>query len=109
MAIDSRGTHLAIGAGSGDIHVRSLSTDRFVAHLPGHTGRVLMIEFVEGTDLLVSAAADGTVRLWSLSEQRQLAQVRVDASLHCAAFDQSAHRVVAGSAAGIVTLSIRTN
>lgn len=109
VAVDSGGERLAIGAGSGDIHVRSLDADKFVAHLPGHTGRVLMLAFIEGTDLIVSAAADGTVRLWSLPEQRQVAQVRVDASLHCAAFDETTRRVVAGSAAGIVTLSLHTD
>ncbi|MEV0599882.1 hypothetical protein AB0I82_11385 [Streptomyces sp. NPDC050315] len=60
-------------------------------------------------DRLVSAAADGTVRLWSLAEQRQLAEVRVDATLHCASFDPATNRVLAGSAAGVATLSLNSD
>ncbi|MEV8565598.1 hypothetical protein AB0436_08470 [Streptomyces sp. NPDC051322] len=55
----------------------------------------------------MSAAADGTVRLWSLSEQRQTAKVRVDASLHCAAFEPGTGEVLIGSAAGVVALDIK--
>ncbi|MER5852724.1 hypothetical protein ABT126_38525 [Streptomyces sp. NPDC002012] len=84
-----------------------MSDDRFTARLPGHTGRVLMAGFLDGPDHLASAAADGTVRLWSLTEQRQLAEVRVDASLHCAACDLTTGHVVVGSAAGTVAFSIR--
>ncbi|MFK0252288.1 WD40 repeat domain-containing protein [Streptomyces sp. NPDC090445] len=107
VALDSPGKRLAIGGGNGEIHIRSVSDDRFTAHLPGHTGRVLMAAFLDAPDSLVSAAADGTVCLWSLSEQRQLAEVPVDASLHCAAFDRATGHVVVGSAAGTVALSVR--
>ncbi len=65
-----------------------------------------MLGFAAHPDRLVSAAADGTARLWSLSEQRQLAQVRVDASLHCAAFDAVRGRLLAGSAAGLALLTV---
>ncbi|MEV7959484.1 hypothetical protein [Streptomyces sp. NPDC088141] len=54
-----------------------MSDDRFTAHLPGHTGRVLRAVFLDDPDHLASAAADGTARLWSLAEQRQLAKVAV--------------------------------
>ncbi|MEV7955323.1 NB-ARC domain-containing protein [Streptomyces sp. NPDC088141] len=107
VALDVPGQRLAIGGGNGEIHIRSVSDDRFTAHLLGHTGRVLMAAFLDDPDHLASAAADGTVRLWSLTEQRQLAEVRVDASLHCAAYDQTAGHVVVGSAAGTVAFSIR--
>ncbi|SFC61527.1 NB-ARC domain-containing protein [Streptomyces aidingensis] len=106
VTVDGPGTRTAVGAGTGDISVRDLRSDRFTAHLSGHTGRILMLGFAGDEDRLVSAAADGTVRLWSLSEQRQITQVRVDASLHCAAFDRATHQVLVGSAAGVVTLAI---
>ncbi len=92
---------------SGEISVRDLRADRFTAHLSGHTGRILMLGFTGHEDHLVSAAADGTVRLWSLSEQRQISEVRVDASLHCAAYDGVKDQVLVGSAAGVVALTIR--
>ncbi|MFI6575318.1 NB-ARC domain-containing protein [Nocardiopsis sp. NPDC050513] len=106
VTLDSKGTQAAVGAGTGEISVRDLRADRFTAHLSGHTGRILMLGFARHDDHLVSAAADGTVRLWSLSEQRQIAEVRVDASLHCAAYDGVNDQVLVGSAAGVVALKI---
>ncbi|GAA3368739.1 hypothetical protein GCM10020367_08310 [Streptomyces sannanensis] len=108
VALDGPGDRAAVGAGTGEIAVRSLREDRFTAHLAGHNGRILMLGFAAG-DKLVSAAADGTVRLWSLAEQRQLAEVRVDATLHCAAFDPATSRILAGSAAGVVALSLNSD
>ncbi|ANW19458.1 hypothetical protein I3J09_15320 [Streptomyces clavuligerus] len=107
VTVDRPGHRVAVGAGTGDIAVRHLGTDRFTSHLSGHTGRILMLGFVGDEDRLVSAAADGTVRLWSLSEQRQIAKVRVDASLHCAAFEAGTGEVLVGSAAGVVALEIK--
>lgn len=57
-------------------------------------------------DVLVIAAADGTVRLWSLSGQKQVAEVRVDASLQAAGLDASGRTVLAASAAGTVAVGI---
>jgi WD40 repeat protein len=68
-----------------------------------------MLGFTPDLEHLVSAAADGTVRLWSLPDQRQLAQVRVDASLHCAAFDSATGGVLTGSAAGVTMLRANLN
>jgi len=94
-----------VGSGPGDIYVREVAGDRFVAHLFGHSGRVLMLGFGSDADRLVSAAADGTVRSWSLAEPRQLAEVRVDASLQCGAFSPDSQSVIAGSAAGVAAIT----
>ncbi|WP_252395272.1 NB-ARC domain-containing protein [Streptantibioticus parmotrematis] len=106
VALDAAGDRAAAGFGTGEISVRDIAGDRFTAHLAGHTGRVLMLGFTDDGDGLVSAAADGTVRLWSLSEQRQIAEVRVDASIHCAGFDNATGQVLVGSSAGVVALTI---
>ncbi|WFB08200.1 NB-ARC domain-containing protein [Streptomyces sp. LX-29] len=107
VTVDGLGNRVAVGAGTGDISVRDLRTDRFTAHLSGHTGRILMLGFTSDESRLISAAADGTVRLWALDDQRQIAEVRVDASLHCAAFDSRTGAVLVGSAAGVVALDIK--
>ncbi|MFI5534521.1 NB-ARC domain-containing protein [Kitasatospora sp. NPDC051853] len=109
VALDDHGVRAVVGAGNGDIAVRDLTDDRFTAQLSGHSGRILMLAFTAAPDRLVSAAADGTVRLWSLIEQRQLAEVRVDGSLNCAAYDPVHGRVLVGSAAGVVTLDLHLN
>lgn len=107
VAIEGSGARTAVGLGLGDITVHHLTAGRATAHLHGHNGRVLMLSFSGDPDRLVSAAADGTVRLWSLAEARQLAEVRVDASLHCAAFDLATSTVLAGNASGVVAITVR--
>ncbi|MCX6462685.1 MAG: NB-ARC domain-containing protein [Pseudonocardiales bacterium] len=106
VALDRTGARTASGLGSGDITVGALDDDGAATHLFGHTGRILALEFVGG-DRLVSAAADGTIRLWSVDGQHQLALVRVDASLQCAAVHPSTGSVLAGSSAGVVALDVR--
>lgn len=109
VALDDLGSRAAVGAGTGDIAVRDLDGDRFTAQLSGHSGRILMVAFTADPDRLVSAAADGTVRLWSLAEQQQLAEVRVDGSLNCAAYDPVHGRVLVGSAVGVAALDLSLN
>ncbi|MFF1787681.1 NB-ARC domain-containing protein [Kitasatospora sp. NPDC058243] len=106
IAIDADGRRLAIGSGTGEIHIRDIHSEQFVAHLPGHSGRVLMVTFLDDPDRLVSAAADGTVRAWSISQQQQLVEVRVDATLNCATADPCTARVLVGSAAGTALLRL---
>ncbi|MFF2751742.1 NB-ARC domain-containing protein [Kitasatospora sp. NPDC058048] len=106
VTLDDQGTRAVVGAGTGDIAVRDLASDRFTAQLSGHSGRILMVAFTSAPDRLVSAAADGTVRLWSLTEQQQLAEVRIDGSLNCAAYDPVHGRILVGSAAGVVALGL---
>jgi WD40 repeat protein len=106
VTIDAPGARVAIGSGVGDIYVRDIASDRFTAHLVGHTGRILFLGFTQDPDRLVSGAADGTVRIWSLSHLRQIAQVRTDASLFCGACDPYSGRVLAGGAAGVLAMTI---
>jgi len=108
VALDPSGRRLVIGSGTGDIHVGDTTTGQLTAQLSGHTSRALMVAFTREHDLLVSAAADGTVRAWSLRHQRQVAQVRVDATLHCAAFDRRTSRLLVGSAAGAAMMTLCT-
>jgi hypothetical protein len=64
-----------------------------------------MLGFATDPGVLVSAAADGTIRSWSLAEQKQLAEIRVAPSLQTAAFDAGNGMILAASAGG--TLAIR--
>jgi WD40 repeat protein len=109
VAIDDAGSLLAIGFGSGQIEVIDRHTGRTLVRLPGHRGRVLMLALDADHERLVSAAADGTIRTWSLATQRQERQVRVDASLHCATFEPQNGQLLAGSARGTVALALHHN
>lgn len=106
IAVDDTATVVAVGSGTGDIHIRDIGTDRFTDHLPGHSGRVLMLTFLEGSDVLVSAAADGTVRAWSLRRSAQLAEIRVDAALNCATADPATGQILTAGPAGPVLLGL---
>jgi len=108
VAINSSGTRIALGCGPGVIYVHDIAGGQDVAELHGHGGRVLMIGFTADPDVLISAAADGTIRSWSLTGQKQLAEVRVDASLQAAALDASNGIVFAASAAGTMAIRIPT-
>jgi WD40 repeat protein len=106
VAVDNAATRLAAGLGSGDISIRRLDSDTPPVHLFGHGGRILALGFVSD-DQLLSAAADGTVRLWSISAQHQLAQVRVDASLQCACVHRQTGSVLVSSSAGVIALELK--
>ncbi|MGW5456708.1 WD40 repeat domain-containing protein [Nocardia sp. NPDC003979] len=83
VSLDSAGSRLAVGAGTGAIMVRDTRTGNTLAELSGHTGRVLMLGFLG--DHVVSVAANGTARWWSLTDARH-SEVRVDASCQAASF-----------------------
>jgi len=108
VALDASGTRIALGCGPGVIYVHDIAGGKGVAELHGHGGRVLVIGFTADPDVLISAAADGTIRSWSLTGQKQLAEVRVDASLQAAALDASNGIVLAASAAGTMAIRIPT-
>jgi len=106
VCLDATAQRLAIGEGPGELHVYDVASCQTAAVLEGHNGRVLMLAVGDGPDVLVSAAADGTVGAWSISRSRQLVQVRVDASLNCAAFDPDTAIVLAGSANGTTAVGV---
>lgn len=105
VAIDVEASCIALGLGSGDISIRFLDDSARQVHLFGHSGRILGLAFLEDGGL-VSAAADGTVRLWSVGEQRQRGQVRIAASLQCAAMHPASGSVLAGSSSGVIALTL---
>jgi WD40 repeat protein len=106
IAVEPSGDRLAVGSGVGDIEVYEIATGDLLVRLAGHAGRILMLGFAGDGDRLVSAAADGTARSWSLADQGELAQVRVDASGQCAAFDATSGRLLLAGASGVTCLSL---
>jgi WD40 repeat protein len=106
VALGHQGTRIAVGAGTGDIYLYDEASAEPSATLAGHRGRVLMLGFSVGDALLVSAAADGTVRRWSLNGSGSTAQVRVDASAQCASYDPSTGHAAVASAAGTILLHV---
>ncbi|KAJ1979081.1 hypothetical protein H4R34_002963 [Dimargaris verticillata] len=59
--------HLAVGGSDNLIHILSLAYSKELARLAGHTGCITDIQIHPHNDYhLLSAAKDGTVRLWDL-------------------------------------------
>jgi len=108
VALDASATRVALGCGPGDIYVHDIHGGQGLAELHGHNGRVLLVGFTADPDVIVSAAADGTIRSWSLAGQKQLAQIRIDASLQAAALDAEGGIVLAASAGGTMAIQIPT-
>jgi WD40 repeat protein len=106
VALDHQGSRIAVGGGTGDIYLYDDASVEPSVTLAGHRGRVLMLGFSIDDASLVSAAADGTVRRWSLDGRGGSAQVRVDASAQCASYDPSTGHAAVASAAGTLLLRV---
>jgi hypothetical protein len=65
-----------------------------------------MLGFSANDTSLVSVAADGTIRRWSIGERVGSVQVRVDASAQSACYDPLAAHAVVTSAAGTLLLAV---
>lgn len=64
------------------------------ACLRGHTGAVYGVDFTPDQQLLLSASADGTVRLWSTELAANLAAYRCQLGIHWAWLLASQHRAL---------------
>jgi len=106
VAIDRQGEFVAAGTGVGDINVWRLA-DGKLWRLSGHAGRVLMLRFLAGGQLL-SAAGDGSVRVWSVATETQLAEIRTDSSYQCSSADPAHARVLTSSAVGVVAMTLHS-
>jgi eukaryotic-like serine/threonine-protein kinase len=66
LAFSADGGRVAAGALDGDIRVWDVVSGRLIGVLPGHSERVVAVEFLPDGDLL-SASWDKTARVWSLA------------------------------------------
>lgn len=69
--------------------------------LEGHTKPVGGLQFSTDGSRLLSASADGTVRLWSIAEERELKRIELDpsrANVRCLSWLEEVDRVLIGSA-----------
>lgn len=90
--------HVALGCGNGEIYVWDRSGKTDPIRLSGHSGRVLMLAFLPGGDKVISAAADGTVRIWSTEAAAAISEVRCDSSLLTGSADPERRMVLVSSA-----------
>ncbi|HEU4889261.1 MAG TPA: WD40 repeat domain-containing protein, partial [Thermoanaerobaculia bacterium] len=71
-----------------------------VGELLGHEDVIVACHFIGGDRLLVSASLDGTVRTWSIAEQRAVQVIRNDAPVHALVVSYDGRWLLSGDAAG---------
>ena len=90
------------------IKLWSSHSDRPIRILTGHTGSVQAVAFVSGSDLLASASADGTVKLWNARDGQCLRTQTNGAHADALAFLPGAQWLATGLADGTVRI-LETN
>lgn len=71
VAWSSDGSRLAVGGSDEIVRLIDAHTDRSVIDLHGHVGRIQYLEFVRNDRALLSAASDGSVRVWNAPDPRE--------------------------------------
>jgi WD40 repeat protein/transcriptional regulator with XRE-family HTH domain len=83
-----------------EIAIYDCRSGRPVGHLKGHRSAVQALTACASSDLLISASADGTVKLWSISSRSCLATFRDESPLRTLAAAARAHLLTAGGDSG---------
>jgi len=107
MALSPDGKALALGTGyeSGVIKVRNALTGEPLASLEGHTRWVCCLTFSNDGQLLASASADQTLRLWSASTWTEHSKLRGHSDeVHSVAFSPDNRLLATGGKEGAVLL-----
>ena len=76
LAFSADGALLAVGNRQRDVVLLNAHTGDVLADLYGHAGEVSSVAFSPDGALVVSTSGDGTARLWSVAEARQLRVLR---------------------------------
>ena len=77
LAFSADGRWLAADGNDHKIYIWDVSAASKVHTLAGHEGRITGLAF-RSNDELISASEDGTVRLWNVTEEREIRRFRAD-------------------------------
>ena len=75
IAFSTDGNWLAADGDNHNIYIWDISTESKIYTLTGHEGKISGLAFRRNGDL-ISGSEDGTVRLWNVSEERELHQLQ---------------------------------
>ncbi len=74
LAVSADGQLAARGYGN-RVKIRDIASDQEIVQLAGHTSDVTSIVYAASARLLVSGSRDGTLRIWSVPQRRELVQL----------------------------------
>ncbi|MCC7014137.1 MAG: protein kinase [Planctomycetes bacterium] len=103
LAFDPTGGILAVATKGAIPTLWRVDDGGYVGALVGHRSEVVDLSFGLDPDVLYTAAADGSIRAWSVSQQRELSRLDFDAALPTSlAIDPAGERMLAGFSDGAI-------
>lgn len=79
MNFSQDGKLLVVGDGDGTIRIYDINLLVCVGTLQGHSGSVNYVDFINGSQYLLSVSSDKTIRLWNLKAETCVKTLTVDA------------------------------
>jgi WD40 repeat protein len=98
------GRWAALGLADGNIALWDLVEGRAVRSLAGHAAAVTALRLIPGTERLVSASADKTLRIWNLADGTALGRIETPHPLAALALLDDGQRVATGGGDGLIRL-----
>jgi WD40 repeat protein len=89
---------VAAGLADNSVQLLDIAKGTAVKTFSGHTGAVSAVDFLPKGDQLISASADGTVRVWNIADGMAKTKLEYGSAVHGIALTKDAARLAAGGA-----------
>ena len=97
IALSGDGRWIAVGLSSNQILVSDAKSGKIVATLRGHSDRVVALAFGADRRLLASGSWDGTAKVWSIADGRDIKTLGVRGSVSAVALSDDGAWLAAGA------------
>lgn len=96
IALAPNGANVAVGLTDNSIRLFQVNEAKELKNIPGHTGAITALRFTSKGDLLISASADKSVRLWNAADGAAKGQINHSGPVSALAVTKDGSRVAAG-------------
>lgn len=104
VAYSPDGKWIAVGGKDKTVSILDAKTKEILREISGHNGMIFRMVFTPDSKSLLTSSSDGTVRLWDISDSRQLASFKVHGDqlemVRSLAVSPNGKRLAAGNWAG---------